>query len=249
MSDVLGFDAAQITSKANRSQPKSISPTLNEGGRMMAFNTAYMDRNGPLTQEEIAFPLDVASQPQLISSTEGSRANRSPWPASGPVLGTSVVSGRNFDGSCPNCGQPTQFSKMFPDFYPHVAVRPAGGQGFTSDATTAAEVEAIRALSAASWESLEAVTRGTPSKESLPTWLNSGLVESDGRYWTRNTSESRNAADACSLSQVLESEVSETYFLSARAAAGILRRAERRGKELPEQLRSALQTLAQTGTE
>ena len=61
--------------------------------------------------------------------------------------------------------------------------------------------------------------------------------------------ESRNAADACSLSQVLESEVSETYFLSARAAAGILRRAERRGKELPEQLRSALQTLAQTGTE
>lgn len=248
MSDVLGFDAAQITSKANRSQPKSISPTLNEGGRMMAFNTAYMDRNEPLTQEEIAFPLDVASQPQLISSTEGSRANRSPWPASGPVLGTSVVSGLSFDGSCPNCGQPTQFSKMFPDFYPRVDVRPAGGQGFTSDAISDEEVRAIRALSAGSWANLEAVTRVTPSKQSSPTWSNSGLVESDGRYWTRNTSESRNAADACSLSQVLESEVSETYFLSARAAAGILRRAERRGKELPTALRLALEELA-TGTE
>ena len=70
-------------------------------------------------------------------------------------------------------------------------------------------------------------------------WMNSGSM-SHGRYWTRNTSESRNAAGACSLSQVLQGEVVSKYFLSAKAAAGILRRAERRGKELPTPLRLAL---------
>jgi hypothetical protein len=36
------------------------------------------------------------------------------------------------------------------------------------------------------------------------------------------------------------------YWLSARAAAGILRRAERRGKELPLALQQALTALAST---
>ena len=77
-------------------------------------------------------------------------------------------------------------------------------------------------------------------------WTTSGSM-SRGRYWTRSTSESRNAADACSLSQVLEDEAPSKFYLSARAAAGILRRAERRGKELPLNLRSALQALVSSG--
>ena len=36
----------------------------------------------------------------------------------------------------------------------------------------------------------------------------------------------------------------QKYYLSARAAAGILRRAEKRGKKMPEVLRVALCTLA-----
>jgi hypothetical protein len=182
----------------------------------------------------------------LISSTEGSPASPSQWPANGVELKTNALSGLSSDGSCPSCGQRSQFSKMFQGFYPHVAVKPAGGPEFSSDATTAAEVAAIRALSAGSWANLEAVTKARPSKESSPIWLNSGLVASDGAYWTRNTSESRNAADACSLSQVVESEVSPQYFLSARAAAGILRRGERRGKVLPPPLEAALRGLAST---
>lgn len=79
---------------------------------------------------------------------------------------------------------------------------------------------------------------------SSPGWSNSGLAVGDGRYWTASTSESRNAAGVCTLSQVLQESVSPKYFLSAKAATGILRRAERRGKTLPPQLEAALVALA-----
>jgi hypothetical protein len=48
----------------------------------------------------------------------------------------------------------------------------------------------------------------------------------------------------CSLSEVLETEVAPRYFLSPKAAAGILRRAAKRGRELPRVLRLALESLA-----
>lgn len=47
------------------------------------------------------------------------------------------------------------------------------------------------------------------------------------------------------LSSILESNVSEKYFLSPTACRGILRRADKRGKALPPQLLLALQTVAQ----
>ena len=81
-------------------------------------------------------------------------------------------------------------------------------------------------------------------RRSSTDWENAGSVVSPGRYWTASTSESRNAADACSLSAVLQHEVSSRYFLSAKAAAGILRRAEKRGKTLPQVLAEALRSLA-----
>lgn len=74
--------------------------------------------------------------------------------------------------------------------------------------------------------------------------MNSGTLFR-GRYWTANTLESRNAAAACSLSAVLIPNPASKYFLSAKAAAGILRRVERRGKTLPERLEKALRTLSE----
>jgi hypothetical protein len=62
-----------------------------------------------------------------------------------------------------------------------------------------------------------------------------------------NISAYPNAADVClaSLSEVLETGVvPQRYFLSSRACSGILRRAEKRGKELPPALRRALITAA-----
>ena len=61
-----------------------------------------------------------------------------------------------------------------------------------------------------------------------------------GECMTRNTGESPNAAVVSRLSQILEATPQEKYSLSAKACQGILRRAERRGKDLPETLKAVL---------
>ena len=55
-----------------------------------------------------------------------------------------------------------------------------------------------------------------------------------------NTSESLRDADVSSLSEVLEMNAPEKYSLSAKACRGIQRRAEKRGKVLPNMLMEAL---------
>lgn len=61
-----------------------------------------------------------------------------------------------------------------------------------------------------------------------------------GECMMRNTGESPNAAVESRLSQILEVTPQEKYSLSAKACLGILRRAERRGKDLPERLKAVL---------
>src|SRR5690606_18817498 len=80
------------------------------------------------------------------------------------------------------------------------------------------------------------------SSKRLP---NSGMAWR-GAYWIANTSEWPSDAAVCSLSGVLEMcDVPERFYLSAKAARGILRRAERRGRSLPPSLRAALEQAAQ----
>jgi hypothetical protein len=71
-------------------------------------------------------------------------------------------------------------------------------------------------------------------------WLNSAIISPTERL-TLNTSESRSDAADAYLSDILEiGDLPRRYFLSRKACAGILRRAERRGKELPPALKAAL---------
>jgi hypothetical protein len=56
----------------------------------------------------------------------------------------------------------------------------------------------------------------------------------------RSFGESPSAAVVSRLSQILEANAPQKYYLSAKACLGIIRRAERRGKELPPMLREAL---------
>jgi hypothetical protein len=71
-------------------------------------------------------------------------------------------------------------------------------------------------------------------------------------FLTLNTSEhaashglSHNGDAVCSLSDILETgDVPRRFFLTAKACQGILRRAEKRGKELPEALSAALKAVA-----
>jgi len=58
-----------------------------------------------------------------------------------------------------------------------------------------------------------------------------------------NTGESPSVVVESTLSQILEANAPEKYFLSAKACEGILRRAERRGKQLPPMLKEALEQM------
>jgi hypothetical protein len=64
-------------------------------------------------------------------------------------------------------------------------------------------------------------------------------------FWTLSSSEFHSAADACSLSDILETgEVPQRYFLSATACRGILRRASAKARGLPAALHQALSAMA-----
>lgn len=79
-------------------------------------------------------------------------------------------------------------------------------------------------------------------------WCNARELKSHGGYWTHNIGESPNAAVGSSLSRILQpvTDVPEKYYLSPRACKGILRRAKKRGKKLPEELRIALELQSTT---
>lgn len=76
---------------------------------------------------------------------------------------------------------------------------------------------------------------GAKPEQSLETdglWLGDSL--------TLNIGESPKEESVSLLSQILEDNVPQKYYLSARACQGILVRASRRGKPLPELLKQAL---------
>lgn len=70
-------------------------------------------------------------------------------------------------------------------------------------------------------------------------------VATDGALRTEflmhNTGEYPSVAVESTLSQILEDNVPEKYYLSQKACEGILRRAERMGKKLPDVLKTALE--------
>ena len=77
-------------------------------------------------------------------------------------------------------------------------------------------------------------------------WLLDPKEQQPGEFSTLNISESPNDAVECSLSAILIPNAPARYYLSAKACAGILRRAENRGKKLPERLETVLRSVAST---
>ena len=74
-----------------------------------------------------------------------------------------------------------------------------------------------------------------------------GIGPSLGEYLTLSFGESPSVDVESHLSQILEDSPHPKYSLSATACQGIIRRAERRGKPLPDLLRQALMQQAQRG--
>lgn len=84
-----------------------------------------------------------------------------------------------------------------------------------------------------------------PSSEG---WRSSGMGSPTG-FLTLNISAWPRDGNVCSLSDILETgDVPQRFFLSAKACKGILRRAEKRGKQFPLSLQRALEHAALTTT-
>ena len=75
-------------------------------------------------------------------------------------------------------------------------------------------------------------------------------MEIDGALHTElsmlNTGVSPKEDVESTLSQILEVDVPKKYYLSKTACEGILRRAERRGKKLPQMLQEALEQMIES---
>ena len=73
-----------------------------------------------------------------------------------------------------------------------------------------------------------------------PEWLEAGREVRLGECWTLNIGEYPSEENVSSLYAVLETTVPDKYFLSAKACWGILRRAQEKQKEIPQDLKIAL---------
>lgn len=83
---------------------------------------------------------------------------------------------------------------------------------------------------------LQEKTENGQNQEQFP--VMDGLLHGD--YSTLNTGECPSVVRESRLSWILEDNVPQKFYLSARACQGILVRASRRGKPLPELLKQAL---------
>lgn len=130
-----------------------------------------------------------------------------------------------------------------------------GSYGKTSPAyCRATKDETLRAF----WDSSRDKALSRPSMDGETAERSAALIQptaSPTACLTLNTREAPTIRrlflkdeGVCSLSEILETgDVPQQYYLSAKACRGILRRAEKRGKELPPQLAAALQTVAESG--
>lgn len=76
-------------------------------------------------------------------------------------------------------------------------------------------------------------------------WGSSGMG-SPTEFLTLNTTEWPSDGAVCSLSDILETgDLPRRFYLSPKACAGILRRAEKRGKTLPASLEHSLRAVAE----
>lgn len=80
------------------------------------------------------------------------------------------------------------------------------------------------------------VANGQPQE-----WLEGERLTPLGESLMLNIGEYPNVENESTLSEILEDNVPEKYYLSAKACLGILRRAKNKGRKLPDNLRIALE--------
>lgn len=86
------------------------------------------------------------------------------------------------------------------------------------------------------------LTKDGLQQDACPIWTENGALL--GEYTMHSFGECPSEENVSRLSAILEGCPHQRYSLSAKACQGILNRAERRGKKLPEQLETALRAQA-----
>ena len=124
---------------------------------------------------------------------------------------------------------------MTSDLFTHL---PKTSRGGSASATTLSDI---------SWPDLSAQTPPSTVHTNadggqVRVWLPDPGARQRGAFSTLNISECPSSADvSLCLADILEkADIPQRYYLSAKAATGILRRAAKRGKTLPPVLRTAL---------
>lgn len=84
---------------------------------------------------------------------------------------------------------------------------------------------------------------GANQDASTMKWVDGVLL---GEYMTHSFGEFPREESVSHLSQILQDSAPQKYYLSAKACTGILNRAAKRGKELPEILKQALENQIKT---
>lgn len=205
----------------------------------------------------------------LTSSAEASPAKTFPSPDAEQDSQESAPASSTSSPASPSLFDPDSFSsRTYPVSSRLAAVRDAAAaERFSAGIAVEAAQELARALRSISWgtspkwRELCALAAERPERSSTgmseptspwsaPSCANSG-TESPSGFSTAVSSECRSDEGGCSssepsLSEILEEpqNVPAKYSLSARAASGILRRAEKRGRTLPEHLAAALESVA-----
>lgn len=102
---------------------------------------------------------------------------------------------------------------------------------------------------------LEKVTNANIPMPASGKWATAGMVRGGGRLTqlgeslTLNIGEYPSVENESTLSEILEDNVPEKYYLSPKACLGILRRAKNKGRKLPDNLRIALEQKVAEGGE
>ena len=88
------------------------------------------------------------------------------------------------------------------------------------------------------------VANGQPQE-----WLEGGRLTQLGESLMLNIGEYPNVENESTLSEILEDNVPEKYYVSPKSCLGILRRAKSKGRKLPDNLRIALEQKVAEGGE
>ena len=127
-----------------------------------------------------------------------------------------------------------------------LASAPAGSSGKTCPESSPPETPS--APSWVDWSATMPPSRNLVGDDGpVRVWYLDPADAPHGGVWTPSTSAWPNDGTGCSssLAAVLETgEVPTRYFLSSKACSGIMRRAEKRGRELPSALSAALRRVA-----